>query len=399
MGLIDCAGRRAAHRSDLFRQIVMIILLERSNNWPHSPTLLATIAQIRQAPSHGFDIRGNWQAMRRFRLSLRLIRTYLVPCSVFLAPVACATTVPASNYGAHPQANAFVADMVERYQMSRPELEALMADAQRRQSILDAMARPAESKPWFEYRPIFLKPSRIEGGVAFWSDNAVILDSAAQHFGVDPRVIVAIIGVETRYGANAGRYRVLDALATLAFDYPPRSKFFRGELEQFLLLAQEEDVDPRAALGSYAGAMGYGQFIPSSYRRYAVDFDQNGKRDLWGSPYDIIGSVANYLHVHGWQLGQPVAVRARVAGNQYAKLIGSDLKPRTTVAEMRQLGVQPETDVDPALRGALIELEGQDGPEYWIVFNNFYVITRYNRSPLYAMAVNQLSEAIDAERR
>jgi membrane-bound lytic murein transglycosylase B len=337
--------------------------------------------------------------MRRFRLPRQLIRTYLVPCSLVLSPVACATTVPANNYGAHPQANAFVEDMVTRYQMSRPELEALMTDAQRRQSILDAIARPAEAKPWFEYRPIFLKPARIEGGVAFWNNNTAILDKAAEHFGVDPRVIVAIIGVETRYGANAGRYRVLDALATLAFDYQPRSKFFRGELEQFLLLTQEEDVDPRAALGSYAGAMGYGQFIPSSYRRYAVDFDQNGKRDLWGSPYDIIGSVANYLHVHGWQRGQPVAVRAGVTGNTYAGLIGKDLKPRTTVAEMRKLGVKPEQEVEAGLRGALIELEGRDGPEYWIVFNNFYVITRYNRSPLYAMAVNQLSEAIDAERR
>ena len=337
--------------------------------------------------------------MRRFRLPRQLIRTYLVPCSLFLTPVACATTVPANNYSAHPQANEFVEEMVKRYQMSRPELEALMSDAQRRQSILDAMARPAEAKPWFEYRPIFLKPARIEGGVAFWNDNAAILDKAAEHFSVDPRVIVAIIGVETRYGANAGRYRVLDALATLAFDYPPRSKFFRGELEHFLLLAQEEDVDPRAALGSYAGAMGYGQFIPSSYRRYAVDFDQNGKRDLWGSPYDIIGSVANYLHVHGWQQGQPIAVRARVTGNKYSDLVRKDLKPSTTVAEMRKLGVQPEHKVAASLRGALIELEGQDEPEYWIVFNNFYVITRYNRSPLYAMAVNQLSEAIDAGHR
>lgn len=319
--------------------------------------------------------------------------------SLVLSQPAAASTVESETYAGNKQASKFIDEMVTRHQMSREDLELLMGDAKRRQSILDAISRPAEGKPWHEYRPIFLTESRIEGGIEFWDDNEAILDKASTHFGVDTQAIVAIIGVETRYGNNTGGYRVLDALSTLAFDYPPRSKFFRSELEQFLLLAQEEDVDPRDALGSYAGAMGYGQFIPSSYRRYAVDFDENGKRDLWNSPYDIIGSVANYLHVHGWEPGQPVAVPAKVNGDDYKKLIRKDYKPETSVAEMRKQGVTPQQPVADNLRGALIELEGKDGPEYWIVFKNFYVITRYNRSPLYAMAVNQLGVEIDTKRR
>lgn len=309
-----------------------------------------------------------------------------------------ASTVESETYAGNEQATRFIDEMVARHKMSRNDLESLMGDAKRRQSILDAISRPAEGKPWHEYRPIFLTDSRIEGGIEYWNDNETVLDKASRHFGVDKRAIVAIIGVETRYGNNTGRYRVLDALATLAFDYPPRSKFFRSELEQFLLLAQEEDVDPRDALGSYAGAMGYGQFIPSSYRRYAVDFDENGKRDLWNSTYDIIGSVANYLHVHGWEPGQPVAVPATVSGDAYPSLITRDYKPKVTVAEMRKQGVTPQRPVADNQRGTLIELEGKEGPEYWIVFKNFYVITRYNRSPLYAMAVNQLGEEISAQR-
>lgn len=323
----------------------------------------------------------------------------LAIASLVFSQFACASTIESESYAGHEQAGKFIDDMVARHQMSRDNLESLLGDARRRQSILDAISRPAEAKPWHEYRPIFLTESRIEGGIEYWEDNESILNSASTHFGVDEQAIVAIIGVETRYGNNTGRYRVLDALATLAFDYPPRSKFFRGELEQFLLLAQEEDVDPRDALGSYAGAMGYGQFIPSSYRRYAVDFDENGKRDLWNSAWDIIGSVANYLHVHGWEPGRPVAIPATVNGDSYKKLVSRDYKPKSTVAEMREQGITPQQAVGDNLRAALIELEGKDGPEYWIVFKNFYVITRYNRSPLYAMAVNQLGEEIDSQRQ
>jgi membrane-bound lytic murein transglycosylase B len=303
-----------------------------------------------------------------------------------------------THYAAHPEAAQFIADMAQRHQLPPAEVRALLAQAEKQQSILDAIARPAEAKPWRDYRPIFVTRARIDGGVQFWADNADILGAAEQEFGVDARVIVAIIGVETRYGSNTGRYRVLDALATLAFDYPPRASFFRGELENYLLLVREEQVDALTAKGSYAGAMGQGQFIPSSYRNYAVDFDGDGKRDLWNSPRDILGSVANYLKVHGWQLGAPVVARASVDGEGYRALLEKGVKPHMPLRELAQHGVRAGTSADPDTEVALIELDGADGLEHWVVFNNFYVITRYNRSQLYAMAVHQLSEEIAAAR-
>jgi membrane-bound lytic murein transglycosylase B len=313
-------------------------------------------------------------------------------------PDQAAAAPAATHYAAHPEAAQFIADMTQRHQMPAAEVTALLAQAERQQSILDAIARPAEAKPWRDYRPIFLTAARIDGGVKFWADNAEILAAAEQEFGVDARVILAIIGVETRYGSNTGRYRVLDALATLAFDYPPRAAFFRGELENYLLLVREEQIDALTAQGSYAGAMGQGQFIPSSYRNYAVDFDGDGKRDLWDSPRDVLGSVANYFKVHGWQQGAPVVARARVDGEAYRALLEKGLKPHMQAGELARHGVRTDTPIDPETEVALIELDGADGLEQWVVFNNFYVITRYNRSPLYAMAVHQLSEEIAAAR-
>ena len=272
----------------------------------------------------------------------------------------------------------------------------ILGEARRRDSILKAMMRPAESKPWYEYRPIFVNPARIDGGVAYWKNHARLLAQVRERFGVDIPYIVAIIGVETRYGQHTGRYRVLDALATLAFDYPPRAPFFRQELGEFLTLVHEEDIDPLSVKGSYAGAMGHGQFMPSSYRRYAVDFDGDGVRNLWDSDPDILASVANYLHRHGWQAGGPVAVRARVQGEGWRPVLEAGMKPHLPLAELTRLGVITEGD-DPIPGkelASLIRLQGEKAPEYWVVFNNFHVITRYNRSPLYAMAVHQLAEAI-----
>ena len=313
---------------------------------------------------------------------------------------ATAAAVPKAspNYTDHPAAAQFIADMVERHGLQRAEVAALLAQAQPQQGILDAISRPAEAKPWREYRPIFLTRARIDGGVEFWQRHAGILADAKQSFGVDPHVVVAIIGVETRYGGNTGKYRVLDALSTLAFDYPKRGEFFRGELEQFILLTREEHVDPLDAKGSYAGAMGQGQFIPSSYRNYAVDFDGDGKRDLWHSDRDVLGSVANYFKVHGWEAGGPVVARAQVEGDAYKALLEKGLKPHMPASELKSHGVRTETPISPDLQVALIELEGDNGLEQWVVFNNFYVITRYNRSPLYAMAVHQLSQEIAAAR-
>ena len=316
-----------------------------------------------------------------------------------LAMPACSATPQTGatgDFSNRPEVQTFIDEMVTTHGLDREELVTVFDQAQPRESIIAAMTRPAEAKPWYEYRPIFLTRSRIEGGVKFWSEHADILRAAEEKFAVDAQVIVAIIGVETRYGGNTGSYRVLDALSTLAFDYPPRAKFFRSELEQFLLLSREEDVDVLEVKGSYAGAMGYGQFISSSYRHYAVDFDNDGKRDLGDNPWDIIGSVANYLHEHKWELGKPVARHARVQGDGYKTLLEKGIKPATPVREMNKLGVQTNPPLPGNMKAALLELEDKGGPEYWVVLNNFYTITRYNRSPLYAMAVYQLSEEIRA---
>jgi membrane-bound lytic murein transglycosylase B len=302
----------------------------------------------------------------------------------------------AGDFEGNPELQSFIDEMVERHDFERVELVELFDGAEKRDDILEAIARPAEkTKPWYEYRKIFLTPKRIEGGVDFWKDNAARLERAAKHFKVDPAIIVAIIGVETRYGGNTGSYRVLDALSTLAFAYPPRSKFFRSELEQFLILAQEEDVEIDDVKGSYAGAMGYGQFIPSSYRAYAVDFSGDGKRNLWDDMDDIVGSVANYFQRHGWQAGEPVA--ARVSGGSPLDhfKVSEKLKPAgTTAGDFAQKDVVTDPRLPDDLPVALLELEQSNGPEFWLTGKNFYVITRYNRSPLYAMAVYQLSEAI-----
>lgn len=311
---------------------------------------------------------------------------------------ACTTTMSApesGGYASNPQVQSFIDEMVARHGFSKQELEKVFSQAQRSDSILAAMSKPAEKRlAWYEYRKIFLTQSRIEGGVAFWNQHAEALAKAEQAYGVDAQVIVAIIGVETRYGGNTGKYRVLDALTTLAFDYPPRSKFFRSELEQYLLLARADHIDLLSTTGSYAGAMGYGQFMPSSYQRYAVDFDQDGKRDLWGSTLDIVGSVANYLHEHGWEPGQPVTVRARVTGTRYESVLEKGLKPEIPLRELRTDGITASRPLPDDTLAALISLDQENGPEYWLGLNNFYVITRYNHSPLYAMAVYQLSEEI-----
>jgi len=320
-----------------------------------------------------------------------VIFSFILLTTLILGPL----TVQADSYGDQPQVQTFIDMMVDKNGFEQEELVAVFNEAQRREDILELMSKPAEKRlKWYEYRKIFLTPARIDGGVAFWKENADVLNKAEDAFGVAPQIIVAIIGVETRYGSNTGRHRVLDALSTLAFDYPPRSEFFTAELEQYLILAREEDIDVVTTTGSYAGAMGYGQFIPSSYRNYAVDFDEDGKRDLWNNKMDIIGSVANYFSRHGWKAGSPVAVRARVEGDQYSTILELGYKPNTVLDALRHDGITPVEPMPDELVAALLSLEQKDGPEYWLAFNNFYTITRYNHSPLYAMAVYQLSEEI-----
>lgn len=292
--------------------------------------------------------------------------------------------------------------MIERLEREHglaPErIRALLANAEHRPRILEAMRRPAERVlPWHRYRRIFLGDDRIAGGVAFMREYRELLERAEDEYGVSAAVIAAIIGVETRYGANAGNDRVLDALATLGFDYPERARFFLRELEQFFILCHREGVDCGQAKGSYAGAMGWPQFIPSSYRAYAVDFDGDGRRDLWNSPADIIGSVANYLAEHGWRAGETVAVP--LDGGDPGDLARSNRKTRHRYRDLAAAGLTaPAPAPAPDTEVGLVELEGENGPEYWAGLNNFFVITRYNHSRLYAMAVYQLSRAIEDER-
>ena len=312
-----------------------------------------------------------------------------------LALVASPPAALADSYSDQPEVQAFIDMMVDKHGFEQEQLVAVFNEAKRREDILELMRKPAEKRlKWYEYRKIFLTAGRIDGGVDFWKENLDALNKAEATYGVAPQIIVAIIGVETRYGGNTGRHRVIDALSTLAFDYPPRSEFFTGELEQFLILGREEDIDVTTTTGSYAGAMGYGQFIPSSYRHYAVDFDGDGKRDLWENKMDIIGSVANYFKEHGWKTGEPVAVLASVEGERYKDILEMGYKPHTVLDALRHDGISPLQPMPDELVAALISLDQENGPEYWLDFKNFYAITRYNHSPLYAMAVYQLSEEI-----
>lgn len=291
----------------------------------------------------------------------------------------------------------FVGEMSTHHGFDPTALNALFSRAARLDSVLAAISRPAEYKPWHAYRPIFLTRDRINGGVTFWREHAAVLADAAKVSGVPAEIIVAIIGVETSYGRNTGSYRVLDALATLAFHYPKRAPFFRSELENFLLLTREENMDPMQPTGSYAGAMGLPQFMPSSFRNYAVDFDADGRRDIWRNPRDAIGSVGNYLKRHGWQAGEVIATpAAQSAAN--AVQISDTIELKHTLAEYAALGVRPLEALGPQAEAApavLLAYESSaSATEYWLGLRNFYAITRYNRSPKYALAVVQLADAI-----
>lgn len=290
-----------------------------------------------------------------------------------------------------PELESFIRDMARTHGFSAPALERLFRGARLRPEIIQAMERPKEALPWYEYRKLFLTGERVQTGVAFWRRHARLLERAERTYGVPPEVVVAILGVETQYGKNTGRWPVLDALTTLTLRYPPRAAFFRQELEQYLLLTRELKRDPAALKGSYAGAMGIPQFIPSSWRRYAVDFDGDRKRDLLGSRADIIGSVANFLRAHGWQPDSPVIDPARAEGALHQWLEKLDGQPVLPLSQLVRQGVSPLTARDPELPAALILLEEETGAQPYIGYNNFYVITRYNRSHRYAMAVHELS--------
>ncbi len=316
------------------------------------------------------------------------------------APVATPAPVvapepPGDNYaGLDAKREAFIAKTASQTGIPAADIAAWLGQAQYQQSIINAITRPAEGKPWRDYRPIFLTDKRIADGRAFLAANRDELLRIQQRTGVPPEYVTAIIGVETFYGTTTGNYRVLDALYTLGFFYPKREEFFRAELAHLFPLAREEKLDLATLKGSYAGAMGWGQFIPSSYRSYAVDGDGDGRRDLVGSRRDAMASVANYFNEHGWMAGQPVVARAQAQPGA-APFKPDTLEAKFTLDELAARGYRAAGPV-PALPATLVTLEGAQGTEHWLAFKNFYVITRYNRSPLYAMAVHQLAQELAA---
>lgn len=280
---------------------------------------------------------------------------------------------------------------------TKTELNDLFFEVERQKVTLDLMTRPAELvKQWKEYRPHFLTTKNIDKGVDFWNRYHEALGVAEQQFGVPPEIIVAILGVETRYGGNKGRLKVIDSLATLAFDFPRRSEYFTKELKNFLALSKEQGLDPLAIKGSYAGAMGFPQFMPSSWRNLGIDFDGDNKADLINNPIDAIGSVGNYFAANGWQKDQPIAMRGKITGDNYDEIINTkELKTLNTLAELQAKGLNTSDNTLAATTPvSALRLQGNNGAEFWLAFDNFYVITQYNRSTLYAMAVFQLSQAL-----
>ncbi|MGH8140878.1 MAG: lytic murein transglycosylase B [Steroidobacteraceae bacterium] len=324
-------------------------------------------------------------------------RTISLSLVLLLAPVSAQTAyAPSARFDLkRSDIAAFVDDVVTRDALSRRKVLKLLSKAQPQPKIVETMMRPAEKvTPWWEYHARFLTEERISQGVQFYVEHRDVLERIAADRGIPPEYLVAIIGVETKYGRVTGHYRVLDSLMTLAFDYPPRSDYFRSELEQFLLLASEERLNPLTVTGSYAGAMGVPQFMPSSYRRYAVDGNTDRKRDLWTDWNDVLASIANYFVEHGWEPGGAVLAETRLDPDPKFQIDPRNLELNETVDSLNAQGVAVQGNQPGTTPAVLISAEQQDGPAYRVGFRNFYVITRYNRSARYAMAVHDLAEAI-----
>jgi membrane-bound lytic murein transglycosylase B len=300
----------------------------------------------------------------------------------------------ALNVDKYPALQSLIDEMAEQYGYAPQKLRKTFRCVRIRPEIIEAMERPKEMLPWYEYSKIFLTEENVQRGARFWKKHAAALTRAGEEYGVPPETVVAIIGVETQFGRNKGNIPILDALTTLTLDYPARAAFFRRELTEFLLLARELDVDACGIKGSYAGAMGLPQFMPSNYRRFAVDFDANGTRDILDYPEDAIGSVAVYLKQHGWEAGAPVADDANLEGTRYFWIEKLGIKPTLPLRQLASYGIFPRRYENAERRAALISLEGEYGPFYRLGYNNFYVITRYNHNKRYAMAVYELGERI-----
>jgi membrane-bound lytic murein transglycosylase B len=318
---------------------------------------------------------------------ISLLRRVLIVCVCFLI---CSCASQLKNQA---KIDGFIKHMVISHQFNEAALSDLFNKVELKEDIIKRISSPSEGLPWYKYQKIFLKQARIEAGVQFWHENAETLAAVEKNTGVPAAIIVAIIGVETQYGQHTGNHRVIDALSTLAFAYPPRSQFFRSELEHFLLLCQEEKIDPLTPTGSYAGAMGIPQFMPSSYRNYAVDFNRDNRRDIWHNPSDVIASVANYFTKHDWKADKPVAFKIRDRVHNSSQSFSS-LKETLSFIKSNSTNPNISTPLLSTEKVNIIAFEQENGEELWGTLNNFYVITRYNHSPLYAMAVYQLSLAI-----
>ena len=332
---------------------------------------------------------------RRHLLAAALLG--VLPAMLLAAPArAQAAAAPLAGFDpGRPEIASFVDEVAKRDGFRRGELRRLLREAQPQPKIIDIMTRPIEQvAPWWEYRAHFLTPERIDEGVEFWLDHRQALEQFAAQYQVPPEYLVAIIGTETRYGRNTGSWRTLDALATLAFDYPPRAHYFREELEQFLLLARENKLDPLATRGSYAGALGVPQFMPSVYRRYAVDADAGRRCDLWDNWDDILASVGNYLNRYGWDPGAPVLAETTLDPDPDFTIEPHNLELNETVGDLAARGVRLDISVPPETPALLLSAEQPDGPAYRVGFHNFYVLTRYNNSARYGMAVYDLAQAI-----
>ena len=351
-----------------------------------APTLVSNSMITLRSPSSG---REKMRAIRLVRLALALI---------LLAPLAlaCPPTAQAQPDKLAPQVRKFIGHMARAHGFDVRALRTLLAGAQPNREVLRAVAAPVTSRPWYQFRPLCVDDMQVSEGVQFWHDNAALLERARRDFGVPEDIVIAVIAIESRFGRYAGGYRVIDSLYTLAFVWPNRAAYFRGELEQFLVLAREQGWDAGSVQGSFAGALGWPQFMPSSYRRFALDYSGDGRVDLWDDVADIVGSVANYLQQSGWRDGQPVAARAQLDGIDPNPLLQLGPKPQL-LSQWAQRGVSSAEDIAQALSASLFALELADGPEYWLGFDNFHILLRYNPSRNYAMAVYQLAQEIRAQ--
>ncbi|QDQ39095.1 lytic murein transglycosylase B [Legionella geestiana] len=323
-------------------------------------------------------------------------RTFFFPLIILFCTLVSLPARADAGFAARPDVRQFIGEMVRTHGFDNAALTQTMASVVTQPQIIESMEKPYEKKTWDIYQQLFLTPERLEGGLAFWKANQNTLKKAEKEFGVPASIIVAIIGVETRYGQNQGSYRVLDALATLAFDYPKRAPFFRKELAEYLQLCREQKVAPGDYLGSYAGAIGKPQFMPSSYRAFAVDYSGTGKKDLRNDDADVIASIGNYLQKHGWKRGEAIAQPARIRGSAYKRVATNTRTAEYSTKALARLGIRPTTPPwrHPEKAG-LIELLTSSGEEYWVGFPNFYVITRYNSSPQYALVVYLLSKQLE----